>query len=288
MNFSALNVSNAKALLVYLKDPWTLSWVVSGLLSIFIPVITWSSQRGEYYNAYGYALELEEKQRQYYEAQEQQNNNNNNGNYYNYYKECSWINWTCRKRQYYLATYDGNGGNDDRQQQQLPGWFIFLGGADNSEDMQRWREENTGQKATAVTPSGLKFVYTWTLFMFIALYVYGAISLAKRQNLCNLSTLLAVSASLGLMNMIMAAQGVISSDDRDMEDSYYGWYGQIGVLMTYTYFWIMLFSIGFLTALGVRSHLEKKSEATTEADEDDAAEKGGDYQEYNAPVVEMS
>jgi hypothetical protein len=288
MNFNAVN---ARALLVYLKDPWTASWIASGLIAVFVPIITWSTQRGAYYNAYGYALELEEEQKQYYENQDGDDGNQDgdDGNYYTTYKECSWINWPCRKRQYYYATMDdGNDENGDGQQT-LPNWFIFLGGADNSEDMQRYREENTGVRATSVTPSGLKFVYAWTLIMFFALYAFGAFSLVKKHNVSNLVVLLSVSASLGLMNMIMAAQGVISSDDRDMEDSYYGWYGQIGILMAYTNFWIMLFSIAFLSAFGVRSYLEKKAKASDEAgDEDDAAEKEGDYQEYNAPVVEMS
>jgi len=282
MNFN-FNLASAKASLVYLKDPWTASWVLSGLLAIFIPVITWSVQRGAYYDAYGYAMELEEKQRQYYENQEE-NNNNNQNNYYNYYKECSWFNWPCRKRQYYLASMDDR-NDQDGNQQTLPGWFIFFGGADNSENMQRWREENTGVRASTVTPSGLKFVYTWTLFMFIGLYVYGTFSLAKKHSVSNLVTLLGVSASLGLMNMIMAVQGIISNDDRDMEDSYYGWYGQIGVLMTYTYFWIMIFSIGFLSAFGVQSYLNKRAQTADQEVNEDSNENGGDYKEYDAPVV---
>ena len=300
---------NGKELLGYLKDPWALSWVVSGLLTIFVPIITWNVQKGAYYDAYGYAVEAEDQER-YYEEQQNDgddnnnNNNNNNGNYYQVYKECSWINFACRKRQYMYATMDDN-NEDGNNGQVLPNWYIFLGGGDNSEQMQRWKEDNTGERAEggqASTPGGLKFVYAWTIIMFLALWGYGAFALAKKRDVSTLVMLLGISASLGLMNAIMAAQGVISSDDGDMEDSYYGWYGQIGVLMAYTDFWIMLFSFGFLTAFKVRSYLNNKNEKQGEHDNDNegdydefsdhgdkkdysAAEKGA-HQDYTAPVVE--
>ena len=301
---------NGKELLGYLKDPWALSWVVSGLLTIFVPIITWNVQKGAYYDAYGYAVEAEDQER-YYEEQQNDgddnnnNNNNNNGNYYQIYKECSWINFACRKRQYMYATMDDN-NEDGNNGQVLPNWYIFLGGGDNSEQMQRWKEDNTGERAEgqASTPGGLKFVYAWTIIMFLALWGYGAFALAKKRDVSTLVMLLGISASLGLMNAIMAAQGVISSDDGDMEDSYYGWYGQIGVLMAYTDFWIMLFSFGFLTAFKVRSYLNNKNEKQKQGEHDNdnegdydefsdhgdkkdysAAEKGA-HQDYTAPVVE--
>lgn len=288
MNFSALK-EHAKMALFHLKDPWTLSWVVSGLLSILIPVITWSVQRGGYYNAYGYAMELEEQQRQYYENGDGNNNNDNNNddNYYSYYKECSWFNWPCLKRQYYFATMDEgeNDNEDENGMQQLPDWYLFLGGAQQSEEMMKWKEENTGiRDASSGTSAGVKFVYVWTLFLFIALLAYGAMTLGKKQHTSNLVVFLVLTTSFAFMNMITSAQGLISDDDKDIENSYYGWYGQAGVLLTYTNFWMMLFSIGYLIAFRVRSYLEQKASQKGDVEEEEASE----YQNYNAPEVQMS
>ena len=270
--------------LVHLKDPWTLSWVLSGFLSILIPVITWNVQKGKYYSAYGYALEAEEQQRQYYENQNGNNNNNNgnnnNGNYYNYYKECSWINFSCRKKQYYYATAEERqkAYEEGNMLQELPGWYIFLGGAENSEEMQKWKEENTGQRGNAnSSEGGLKFVYTMTLFLFIALVGYGAVTLGKKQPLTNLIALLVITSVVALMNLAMTAQGVISSDDRDMEDSYYGWYGQMGVLIAYTDFWFILFSLAYLIAFRVRSFLEQRGEPKDGDDEEFMDDGAADY-----------
>jgi hypothetical protein len=279
---------NFKTILVYLKNPWTASWVVTSLLAIFIPVIIWSSQRGSYYKSYGYAVELEEKQRQYYENRDG-NNGNNNNNYYSYYKECSWFNWPCRKRQYYFATMEdrNRGQQDGNYRQELPGWFIFLGGAEHSEDMLRWKEQNTGMRASSSAESsgGVKFVYTMTLVLFLALVVYGALTLGKNQPVMNLEVFLVVAAVVALMNLVITAQGVISSDDRDMEDSYYGWYGQMGVLVAYTNFWIMLQCLGFLIAFRIRSYLEKRGgdKEDIDGDYDDGQNQATSYHNYTAP-----
>lgn len=278
---------NVRNLLVYLKDPWTVSWLVTSLLAIFIPVIIWSSQRGAYYKNYGYALELEEKKRQYYENRDGNNNrNNNNNNYYTYYKECSWFNWPCRKRQYYFATMEDRNRQDGNYRQELPGWYIFLGGAEHSEDMMRWKEQNTGIRASATgNTGGIKFVYVWTLALFLALVAYGAVTLGTQQQVRHLEVFLVVAASIALMNLVITAQGVISSDDRDMEDSYYGWYGQMGVLVAYTNFWIMLQSIGFLIAFRIRSYLEKRAAGDKEdmTHDGNAEQEGTAYHSYNAP-----
>lgn len=288
LNINAVK-EHAKTALIHLKDPWTLSWTVSGLLAITIPVITWSVQKGSYYNAYGYANEQEEQQRQYYENQDANDdgNNNNNNNYYSTYKECSWFNWPCRKRQYYYATMDsGDGDNEDGNGSQvLPNWYLFLGGLEQSEEMSQWKEENTGVRNASTGPSaGIEFVYVSTLLLFTALFAYGAMTIAKKQSTSNLVVFLVVAASISLMNLVGSAQGLVSSDDRDMEDSYYGWYGQMGVLIVYTNFWIMLFSIGYLIAFRVRSYLKQKADQNGDITDEEASK----YQNYNAPKVEMS
>jgi type II secretory pathway pseudopilin PulG len=292
LNINAVK-GHAKTALMHLKDPWTLSWIISGLLAVLIPVIIWSVQRGSYYNAYGYANEVEEQQRQYYQNQNDDgnnnnNNNNNNNSYYSTYKECSWFNWPCRKRQYYYATMDSGDGGDDANEngtQQLPNWYLFLGGLENSEEMSQWKEENTGVQSSSNGPSaGIEFVYVSTLLLFTALFAYGAMTIGKKQSTSNLVVFLVVAASVGLMNLVGSAQGIITSDDRDMEDSYYGWYGQMGVLIVYTDFWIMLFSIGYLIAFRVRSYLNQKTDQSGHVADEEATK----YQKYDAPKTEIS
>ncbi len=303
-NFQSTMVSAA----AHVKNPWAISWLVSGFLAILIPVITWNINRGKYYNAYGYALEAEEEQRQYYENQQnnnnynnygyQNNNNNNNGDddgNYSYYKDCSWINFACRTRQYFYATAEERqkAYEEGKLMQEVPGWYVILGGTENSEEMQRWKEEQTGVRAEDAmgnpAEGGLKFVYTVTLLLFIALVGYGAFNLGgvERKPRANLFALLIITAIVAFMNLIMTAQGVISSDDRDLENSYYGWYGQMGVLLAYTDFWFMLFSLAYLIAFRVSSYLEQREASQKEgagADDEfleDGA--GGSATDYKAP-----
>lgn len=273
-----------------LKNPWTIAWLLSGLWVILFPSILWSCHRGSYYRSYGAARKAEdyyEQQQEYYKQQQQNNGNRVLDQYYNnyyeepsYYKDCSWINWVCRVRQYNYAIADDNGDQqEDNGEQRLPWWYIVLGG--QSEEMQRWEEENTGVRDVAPSTAGMKFVYTWTLLLFIGLLVFGVFSIAKIPKdpsaVLSFTAVLAVTASVAFMNLIMTTQGVISTDDKDLEDSYYGWYGQWGVLVAYMDFWIMICSLAFIIAFQVRAHLEKKSDGVDKEGE------GSEYKSYAAP-----
>jgi len=269
-----MNFNKAKELLPYLKDPWTISWLVSGLIAIFVPLITWSANKSKYYDSYGYVQEAEDyyeqqaQEAEYY--QEQQNQDDAYEAEVSYYKDCSWFDWACRKQQWYYATYDENGGNDNGDEQEeevLPGWFYFLGG--ENEEMQRWKEENTGDRVASSSEGGLKFVYALTLILAFVLLGYGAFVIGNKQCPMNLVVLLGLTATIGLMNLLMSVAGV-TADDKDMEDSYYGWYGQMGVLLVYTNFWMMLFSIGFCVILPVKAYFEKKNENKGEKGENEA------------------
>lgn len=278
----------AKDAAMYLKDPWTLSWVVSGLVTILVPVIMWNAQSQAYYRQYGVAIEYEQKQRQYEEYYKQQQeanngNNNNNNNYYTY-KECSFFNIACKKKQYYYATAEERqkAYENGEAVQTYPDWFILFGGYEQSEEMQRWKEENTGVRAEDMIndgrSSGMKFVYTMTLFLFIALLVFGAISIGNRKNMSQLVIFLVIATVMAFSNLLMAMQGLISSDERMFEESIYGWSGQMGVLMVYTNFWVMLFCIGHIIAIRVKQYMSWK-----DGEKEDLAEEGSDYNQYTAP-----
>ena len=52
--------------------------------------------------------------------------------------------------------------------------------------------------------------------------------------------------------MILLPQGVINTDDRDLQNSVYGWHGQTAVLMVYFYYAQVLFGFIFLALIGIK------------------------------------
>lgn len=270
------------------------TWVVSSVLVVFIPVIQWNANKSDYYSSYGQYVEYEQQQEEQNNDDgngNNNNNNNNNGNYYYQYKECSWANWSCRKQQYEYAMLDGSGDGDDDDGGvvTIPNWYIFLGG--QTEEMQRWTEENTGRRgAQAESTGGEKFVYAWTLIMFLSLVGYGTYALHKRHPATAIVVFLFIFAQFCLLQLILLAQGGISTDDRDLEDSIYGWYGQIGVLLAYTDFWMILFCVLFSTVFIAKGCIarrgggaQKETANKTSGDDYHSADKN-----YDAPQVQMT
>ena len=126
-----------------LAAPIILAYIVTGVLSIIIPVSQWTANKNAYYNAAGYYIEYENQQREYEEQQNgnynnYNNNNNNYNNGYNSYQECAWWNLSCRKTQYQYASYNQNNNNNDNNQE-IPYWYVMLGG--QTEEMRRWQGE---------------------------------------------------------------------------------------------------------------------------------------------------
>ena len=117
-----------------LTAPLILAYLVTGILSVVVPVSQWTANKNAYYKAAGYYVEYENQQREYEEAQNGNNNNNNNNNGYYSYKDCAWWNVSCRKQQYQYASY--NQDNNNQYQQQIPNWYVMLGG--QTEEMRRW------------------------------------------------------------------------------------------------------------------------------------------------------
>mmetsp|Transcript_21236 Transcript_21236/g.32260 ORF Transcript_21236/g.32260 Transcript_21236/m.32260 type:complete len:316 (-) Transcript_21236:181-1128(-) len=264
----------------YLKDPWVVVWVVSGLLTMLIPLISWNVNRSEYYTNYGsyiyaedYYKQQQEAAENYYNDDANNGNGNNGGNYYTYYKECSWYNWaSCRKQQYMYATMEDRANGD--QVQEYPGWYFLFGG--NPEELERWEEENTGNKAEEnananANSAGMTFVYIMTLGLFLTFLTYGTMSFAKRHLVGNglgyLLKFLSLIAIVAVSNAILAVQTMINQDEKDMEDSYYGWYGQVGVLLAYTYFWIVIFCVGFMIAIVSKHFWDMRNGNTDKVDE---------------------
>lgn len=126
-----------------LAAPIILAYLVTGVLSVIIPVSQWTANKNAYYNAAGYYIEYENQQKEYEEQQNgnynNYNNNNNNNNGYYSYEECAWWNLSCRKTQYQYASYNQNNNNNNDNNQEIPGWYVMLGG--QTEEMRRWQGE---------------------------------------------------------------------------------------------------------------------------------------------------
>ena len=248
--------------------PFALLWIVSGILALAIPRGRWNRDKQRWYNYMGYQVEYEQQQRAYEEAQNGNNQNNQNGNYY--IKDCKWFQFQCRKQNAYYMRNNGNG-----DQMQLPDWYYALGG--EGEEERRQREEN---RSSDQNSGALKFVYGWTVVIFVLIIVYGTVVLFKKQSPVTLIVTLLVFSQFALMQMITMAQGVIQTEGRQMEESVYGWSGQLGVLMVYSDFWLMLYSLLFSLLFGVRIFLDRRRSKS--GDDKLVAEESG-YSSYEAP-----
>lgn len=223
----------------FLASPFPVlgAWVIGGLLSIFVPLVKWKNQRKQWYDYYGRYVEYENNQRAYEEQQENQynnNNNNNNGNNNNgqngnydrdgnWYPSCSWWQFKCRQRRF--AYMNANNDGDDNNIQ-FPNWYATIGGR-TEED----REGEEMEGAADEAPGAVKFVYTWTLLVFIAMLIFGGITIFKRKALTPLIVIMLIVGQFALLQLLLLGQGVIVTEGREMEDSVYGWYGQLAVLM---------------------------------------------------------
>jgi hypothetical protein len=244
------------------------AWLVSAGCAIVFPLLRWNASRSKYYGYYGRYNEYEQQQRAYEEAQNQaqqnyNNNNNNNGynnqqyqyngngGYYNY--SCKWYQWSCRKSSNNMYYYQQASGDGNQNAFYAPTWYRMINGEMQVDDRER---EEMGLASSADQASGtLKFVYAWTMIMFISLVLFGALVLWKRNagGPTALFVMLILFGQMALLQLLMLGQGVIVTDMREMEDSIYGWYGQLGVLMAYSNFWYMIFSFGFAILFGLLS-----------------------------------
>ena len=253
-----------------LTNPWVIVWVLAGLVTIFVPRIMWNAKKTDYYDSYGstiYEQDYYEEQQRYYKQQKENYYGNNYNSNHSSYMTCHWYNWlSCRKKQYYYATYEERAAGEFVPN--LPSWYLLFGG--ETEDMRSWvaqmnGEEEQEERRELGNESGFGFVYGLTIFMFIAMVVYGVIVIGKRKPVSSLILLLGFYFLMSLCNAIISVQGAITGERESLENSYYGWYGQVAVLLAYTDLWIMAFSGCFLIALIAKMFVEKAPDNTTVA-----------------------
>lgn len=261
------------------KNSVLLAWLVAGILVLVAPATQWQVNRMAFYKAYGYEIEYENEQRQYEEAQ---NGNDDDGNGYSqYYKSCGWWNLVCRNKQMKYANIYGDDNNNDNGQnvQTIPKWFLWMGG--QTEAMQRWEEENTGQRAEdneGENTVGQAMVVVYLYLLLVAVLTYGAIKLYKAKT-SGITTVLIVLSNVLLLNLLLVPS-MISADNRMFEDSVYGWYGQLAVLMAYIDFYGLLFCLAFVLVFFISGRFASKKSSTTTDEE-------VPYYNYSNPTVEM-
>jgi hypothetical protein len=201
------------------------AWLVTAGCAVLFPLLRWNASKAKYYSYYGRYNQYEQQQRAYEQAQNGNNYNNQQYQYngmYNY--QCKWYQWSCRKSANNMYYYQQASGDGNGQAFYAPNWYRMINGKMESDDRER---EEMGANASGASGT-LKFVYVWTLFMFIALVLFGALVLWKRNpgGPTALFVMLMFFGQLALLQLLLLGQGVIMTDMRDMEDSIYGWYGQ--------------------------------------------------------------
>jgi hypothetical protein len=221
-----------------LGDPWPFlaAWIVAAVLTVVVPVARWNDQRQKYYRYAGYAVEYENAQRAYEEANRQDNNGNNY-----YYPSCNWWQWKCKQRQQYYR----DGGDD---QIYLPSWYLGIGGQ-TEYDRRQAEEGGEADRASAA----VRFVCVWSLIMFLGVVAYGAHVLVRRRPTVGVRVALLLYAQFALLQLLLLGQGVLETEGRALENSAYGWYGQLGVLMAYRDMWYLFYAALFSVAFAVRA-----------------------------------
>jgi hypothetical protein len=258
-----------------LSSPWPIivTWWLGGLLAIIVPVLRWKDAKEDYYVRYGKYAEYENNQRSYQEAQNNNYNNNNQNNNYNNQNSnynnnnnnynqnndgdrsynCGWWQYKCRQEEGYYLQARSNNNDGNQMSFYTPGWYSTLGGRYDQEDMNR---EEMGSSFDN-DPGALKFVYAWSLIIFISLLIYGTVVFYKRRSSMGLTMMLAFLTQYSLLVLLLLPQGVIETDNEQLEGSVYGWYGQIAVLMVYSNFAQFLFAPIFIIIVSVKAGVER-------------------------------
>lgn len=250
-----------------LGSPWPIigTWWVAGILSILIPFFIWRSEKQAFYSTYGKAIEYQNAQRAYEEAQ---NANQNDDGQEMQSWNCGWWQFRCRNNRYaYMKAY-GDNGNGERMSVYTPSWYNYLGG--KYDDIGSRDREALGMDSSADNSESLRFVYTWSVLVFMAILAYGSYVFYKRQPLMTLNVMMGLVWQYALLLMVLMPQGIISTEERDLEDSVYGWYGQMGVLMVYFSSAQLLFCPCMMIMTAVKIMLERRFGEEKKDEEDDA------------------
>eukprot|EP00980_Cylindrotheca_fusiformis_P012948 scaffold3236_cov66-Cylindrotheca_fusiformis.AAC.14 len=249
-----------------------MAWLISGLVVFLAPLIQWKVRKNQYYKAAGQYIEYEQQQ----EEQDQNQDDDYTSDYAAYYKECGWWNIACQRKQMKYANYYMGDNNDQDQDENgnynyqftIPAWFVIISGGD-SEELRRWKEENTGVRQDDLdetAPTGGEI--TVVVFMFLTFLVVlglGFVTFYKRAGLAPIKWSLVFMIQMCFMNFLLLPS-LISNEDRMWDESIYGWYGQIGVLMAFFDFYVLIFSTVFLIVLYLEDRKQQRNTVQNDPD----------------------
>jgi len=227
----------------------SIAWVVSGLLSVLIPLIHRTVHKNKYretYMNYYWQHEYEISQEQRQQNYEQYGNNYNYGGVYMYdgtaerewidVNNCKWYQPNC------VSYYTNQQGEPMSNQGWYPSWFS---GFTTTEEEREEMETNLEQ------PGSLKFVYVWQLMLFAVICCYGMSVIRRDRNPAGLIIALLVWTNFAFLSMWLMADGSIITEGEQVYRM--GFYGQISVLIFMSNFWYLLHGLAFVIVFWLRA-----------------------------------
>jgi hypothetical protein len=120
------------------------------------------------------------------------------------------------------------------------------------------------------------------VLLFVGILIFGAMTLYKKTRRAPLIVTLLAFANFCLLTLIMAGQGLISTEGRMFDETIYGWYGQMGVLIAYQAFWFLLFTVAFASVFGIFGCMDKGRQYDDKEDEVEMSSSGASYSNMEA------
>lgn len=257
----------------------SLTWIVSSLLAVLIPLIYRTIRKNMYREEY--MKYFWEEEYEYY-AEQRKQNYENDANGYNYggaytanaYSEFVDVN-RCRWWQLNCFSFFVNAEGEPMQDQEwMPTWYSGFSLTE---------EERTEMQDNLEQPGSLKFVYVWQIVLFLALGVYGLMVIQQNRNPTGLIIGLLVWSNFAFLSMWLMADGSIITEGQEVKRT--GFYGQMSVLIFMTNFWYFLHGLAFLLVFWIRASTVAKEDAK-EKEQRNCAEPPAE-KPYKAPATSL-
>jgi hypothetical protein len=229
-------------------------WVLSGLLSVLIPLIYRTIHKNKYraeYMKYYWEQEYEQYEEQRQENYEKYGNQYNYGGAYTTYNEkeyvdvnnCKWWQLNC------FSFFVNQQGEPQDDQEWAPTWYS---GFMTTEEERQMMQDNLEQ------PGSLKFVYIWQILMFAVIGYYGLKVIRENRNPTGLIIALLVWSNFAFLSMWLMADGSIVTDGQEVKRT--GFYGQMSVLVFMSNFWYFIHGLAFVLIFWIRSKVVSDEE----------------------------
>lgn len=228
---------------------FSVAWVVSGLLTVLVPLIYRTIHKNKYremYMSYYWDHEYQVYEEQRKENYEHYGNSYNYGGVYTYdgaaerewvdVNNCKWWKINC------FSFYANRDGEPMPDQEWYPTWFSRFTATE---------EERQEMEANLDQPGSLKFVYVWQLIMFIVICCYGMLVICQNRNPAGLIVALLVWANFAFLSMWLMADGSIVIEGQQVFRT--GFFGQMSVLIFISNFWYFIHGLTFVFVFWLRA-----------------------------------